>query len=529
MAKEIIYTDKAREKLLRGVKKIASAVKLTAGPKGKNTVLDRKFATPLVTNDGVTIAKEIVLSDPFENVGASIIKEACIKTNDIAGDGTTTAIILSEKMVTEGIRNIVAGANPVLIKRGMEKATKLVIDEIDKMSRPVNGKKEIQEIATISAGDSSIGKLIAEAFEKVGSDGIITIQEGNLSHTYVNYVEGMQFERGYISPYMITNPEKLTTELDNPYIFITEDKLSSLSDIIPVLEISAKDGKKLFIISDEIDGEALTALNLNIMRGGITAGAVKGPSFGDKRKDILNDIAILVGAKVFKKGIDSTENLKNYLGFCKKVVITKTNTTIIDGGGDPEKINERISILHSQKISLTDELDISDIEDRLAGLSGKVAVINVGAPSEVEMKEKKLRIEDALSATRSAREEGIVAGGGVALLSCMQKLLEFISTLSGDEQTGAKIISKAIEAPIRQIANNAGEDGSIVVHKIIQKDTAGYGFDAMTGKYCDMFERGIIDPAKVTKTALISASSVSATLLTTECIITEKQQKTSEN
>ena len=525
MSKEIIYSDKAREKILRGVKKISGAVKLTAGPKGKNTVLDRKYTTPLVTNDGVTIAKEITLSDPFENVGASIIKEACIKTNDIAGDGTTTAIILSEKIITEGIRNIVAGANPIILKRGIDKATKIVIDELDNMSRPVNGRKEIEEIATISAGNKQIGVLIADAFEKVGNDGIITIQEGNLAHTYISYVEGMQIERGYISPYMITNPEKMIAELNDPYIFITEDKLTSIQDIIHILEICAKEGRKLFIISDDIDGEALAALNLNIMRGTISAAAIRCPSFGDKRRNILNDIAILVGAKVFKKGVHEISAIKEFLGFAKKIDITKSLTTIIDGNGNHDEIDKHIKMLHNQKQIIEDEIEKSDIEDRLAKLCGKVAVINVGAPSEVEMKETKLRIEDALSATRSAKEEGVVPGGGVALLSCKFKLFELINNLSGDEQTGAKIISKAIESPIRQIASNSGEDESIVVHKIVQKNTPYYGFDALNLDYCNMFERGIIDPTKVTKTAIMSAASVASTLLTTECIVIEKEEK----
>lgn len=524
MTKEILFGDEARKNMLLGIQKLASAVKLTIGPRGRNTLLERKYVSPLVTNDGVTIAKEIELENPFENIGAAMIKEVSIKTNEIAGDGTTTAIILAESIATEGIRNITAGANPILLKRGMERAKNCVLSNLDAKSRPTISKKEIREIASISAGSEEIGELIAEAIESVGSDGVIRVEEGNLDHTHLSYVEGMKFDRGYMSPYMITNEEKMTAELESPYILITDRKISSVQEILNIIEPVAREGKKLLIIAEDIESEAIAALTLNKLRGTFTSVCVRAPSFGDRRRDILEDIAVLTGAKILSResGVNFSGVDSSILGRAKKVVVDRENTTIIEGLGNADAIEKRMTTIRYQKETVESDFEKSNFEERMAKLSGKIAVINVGSPSELEMKEKKLRVEDALSATKSARESGIVAGGGVALLSCKPKLLELCTTLHGDERTGAMIIAKALESPLRQIAENSGEDGSVVLQKILESKQSNFGYDAMKNEFCNMVERGIIDPTKVTKTALVNAVSVTSTLLTTECIVVEK-------
>lgn len=524
MAKKLLDGLSARKALENGVNTLADIVKITLGPKGRNVVLGKKFTSPLITNDGVTIAKEIEINDPFENLGAELIKEVSVRTNDVAGDGTTTACVLAQAIIREGMKNFVAGANPVILKKGIFKATEVAVEELKKISKPVENNKAIAQVASISAGDEDIGKLIAEAMEKVGKEGIITVEEAQTMKTDLTVVEGMQFDRGYLSPYMCTNNEKMTAELDNPFILITDKKISNIQEILPLLEQIVKMGEKLLIIAEDVEGEALTTLILNKLRGTFNCVAVKAPSFGEKRKAMLEDIAIVTGGKVVSEelGADLKEITLDYLGRAKKVKVDKDNTTIVEGAGESEAIKERANAIRNQIKNTTSDYEIEKLNDRLAKLSGGVAVIRVGSATEVEMKEKKLRIEDALSATKAASEEGVVPGGGVALLKTTKAIKALIETLSGDERTGASIILRAVEEPIRQIAKNAGVDGGVVVNNIYENiNKPAYGFDALANEYCDMIERGIIDPTKVTRSALQNACSVSATMLTTEALVVE--------
>ncbi|MBQ8845012.1 MAG: chaperonin GroEL [Clostridia bacterium] len=532
MSKLILEGEEARRALEKGVNVLANTVKITLGPKGRNVVLGRKFALPLITNDGVTIAKEIELNDPFENLGAELIKEVSVKTNDVAGDGTTTAAVLAQAIIREGMKNFVAGANPIILKKGIFKAVDVAVDELRKISKPVENSIAIAQVASISAGDEEVGELIAEAMEKVGKDGVITVEESQTMKTELAVVEGMQFDRGYLSPYMSTNPEKMIAEIDNPYILITDKKISSIQEILPILEQIVKTGDKLLIIADDVEGEALTTLILNKLRGSLMCFAVKAPSFGDKRKAMLEDIAILTGGNVISDelGYELKEVSLDMLGKAKLVKIDKDTTTIVEGAGEISSIKARVNVIKEQIKTTTSEYEKEKLTDRLAKLSGGVAIIKVGAATEVEMKEKKLRIEDALSATKAASEEGVVPGGGVALLKTSRKLNEFIDTLSGDEKTGAMIVLKAIEEPIRQIAKNAGVDGGVVVNNIYENiDKPAYGFDALNNEYVDMIEKGIIDPTKVTRSALQNAASVSATMLTTEALVVEVEDEKKED
>lgn len=524
MAKLIKHGAEARASLENGVNTLADAVKITLGPKGRNVVLGKKYATPLITNDGVTIAKEIELSDPFENLGAELVKEVSVKTNDVAGDGTTTAAVLAQAIVNEGMRNFAAGANPVILKKGIFKAVDTAVEGLKKLSKPVDGKGDIAKVASISAGDEQVGQLIADAMEKVGRDGVITVEESQTMHTELSVVEGMQFDRGYLSPYMSTNPDKMTAELDNPYILITDKKISQIAEILPILEQIVKQNAKLLIIADEVEGEALTTIILNKLRGTFTCVAVKAPSFGDKRKALLEDIAILTGGKVLSEelGIDFKQVGLDMLGRARSVKVDKDTTTIVEGAGDPKSIEERVKFIRGMLAKETSDYEKEKLADRLAKLAGGVAVIKVGAPTEVEMKEKKLRIEDALSATKAASEEGVVPGGGVALLKVKPDVENLVSKLTGDEKTGAAIIVKALEAPIRQIAKNSGVDGGVVANNVLANlDKKAYGYDALTNKYVDMIASGIIDPTKVTRSALQNAASVAGTLLTTEVLVVE--------
>lgn len=528
MSKKILEGLQARKALENGVNALANTVKITLGPKGRNVVLGKQYASPLITNDGVTIAKEIELDNPFENMGAELIKEVSVKTNDVAGDGTTTACVLAQAIIREGMKNFVAGANPVILKKGIFKAVEVITEELKKLSKPVENSNDIKQVASISAGDEEIGALIADAMEKVGADGIITVEESQTMKTELSIVEGMQFDRGYLSPYMCTNTEKMIAELDNPFILITDKKISNIQELLPLLEQVVKMSAKLLIIADDVEGEALTTLILNKLRGTFNCVAVKAPSFGEKRKASLQDIAILTGGTLVSEelGIDfKTLTLEN-LGRAKMVKITKDDTTIVEGAGDCEQIKARVNALKEQIKAQKSEYEIEKLNERLAKLAGGVAVIKVGSATEIEMKEKKLRIEDALSATKSASEEGVVVGGGVALLKTTKELDKLIASLSGDEKTGAIIVRNAIEEPIRQIAKNSGVDGGVVVNKIFEHiDEKAYGFDAYNNEYCDMFERGIIDPTKVTRSALQNAASVSATMLTTEAIVVEIEDK----
>ena len=528
MSKKILEGLQARKALENGVNALANTVKITLGPKGRNVVLGKQYASPLITNDGVTIAKEIELDNPFENMGAELIKEVSVKTNDVAGDGTTTACVLAHAIIREGMKNFVAGANPVILKKGIFKAVDVITEELKKISKPVENSNDIKQVASISAGDEEIGELISQAMERVGADGIITVEESQTMKTELAIVEGMQFDRGYLSPYMCTNTEKMVAELDNPFILITDKKISNIQDLLPLLEQIVKMSAKLLIIADDVEGEALTTLILNKLRGTFNCVAVKAPSFGEKRKAMLEDIAILTGGTLISEelGIDfKTLSLEN-LGRAKMVKITKDDTTIIEGAGNPEEIKSRANALKEQIKAQKSEYEIEKLNERLAKLAGGVAVIKVGSATEIEMKEKKLRIEDALSATKSASEEGVVVGGGVALLKTTKELDKLIETLNGDEKTGAIIVRNAIEEPIRQIAKNSGVDGGVVVNKIFEHiDEKAYGFDAYNNEYCDMFERGIIDPTKVTRSALQNAASVSATMLTTEAIVVEIEDK----
>ena len=528
MAKQFKYGDDARKALEAGVDTLANTVKITLGPKGRNVVLDKSFGTPLVTNDGVTIAKEIQVADPFENMGAQIIREVSTKTNDVAGDGTTTAAVLAQAIVKEGLRNVAAGANPMVLKKGIAFATDAAVEELKKISKDVEDKTAIAQVAAISASDDSIGQLISDAMEKVGKDGVITIEEGKAMHTELNVVEGMQFDRGYVSPYLVTNTEKMEAELDNPAILITDKKISNVQEILPLLEQVLKNGLKLLIISDDIEGEALTTIIVNKLKGVFNCVAVKAPGFGDRRKAYLEDIAILTGGTYVASdlGYDLKAVTIDMLGTAKSVKVGKENTTIIGGAGDPEAIKARVAAIRAQIAETTSDYDREKLQERVAKLAGGVAVIGVGAATEVEMKERKMRIEDALAATRAAVEEGIVPGGGVALLSVIPAVKKACKNLEGDVKTGANIVISALEAPIRQIAANAGVDGGVVAATITAKNKANFGYDAAKNVYCDMIKQGILDPTKVTRSALQNAASVAATLLTTEALVTDIKEPT---
>ncbi|MCI7693184.1 chaperonin GroEL [Veillonella caviae] len=521
MAKEILFNEEARRALGRGVDQLANAVKVTLGPKGRNVVLDKKFGAPTITNDGVTIARDIELPDPFENMGAQLVKEVATKTNDVAGDGTTTATVLAQAMIQEGMRNVAAGANPMILKKGIETAVNTLVEEVKKRAIKVSGKAEIAQVASVSAADEEIGGLIAEAMEKVGNDGVITVEESKGLQTALNVVEGMQFDRGYISPYMVTDPDRMEAVMDNPYILITDRKISAIADMLPTLEKVVKVGKELLIIAEDVEGEALATLVVNRLRGTFKAVAVKAPGFGDRRKAMLEDIAILTGGTVITEDmgrkLDSVE-LED-LGTARQVRISKDETTIIDGVGNKEVIAQRVNQIRAQVEETTSDFDREKLQERLAKLSGGVAVIEVGAATEVEMKDKKLRIEDALNATRAAVEEGIVAGGGTTFIDIIPALDTLEAT--GDVQTGINLVKRAVEEPVRQIAYNAGLEGSVVVEKVKNTD-AGVGFNALTEEYVDMVKAGIVDPAKVTRSALQNAASIAALVLTTETIVADK-------
>lgn len=526
MSKQFKYGEEARRSLEKGVDTLADAVKITLGPKGRNVVLDKKFGAPLITNDGVTIAKEIELEDAFENMGAQLVKEVSVKTNDVAGDGTTTAALLAQTIIREGMKNIAAGANPMVLKKGIAKATEYTVEELKKISKPIESKTAIAQVASVSAGDEEIGTLLSDAFEKVGKDGVITIDESKTMKTELSVVEGMQFDRGYTSPYMMTNPDKMDAVLEDPLILITDKKISVFQDLLPVLEQVVKSGRGLFIIAEEVEGEALTALVLNKLKGAIKCVAVKAPGYGDRRKAMLEDIAILTGATVISSdlGYEIKDATLDMLGSAKMVQVDKDNTTIVDGAGDPALIKQRVAAIQHQIAESTSDYDKEKLQERLAKLSGGVAVVRVGAATEVEMKERKLRIEDALAATRAAVEEGIVPGGGIALLSISDKVTAYANTFSGDEKTGALIIAKALTAPIKQIAENAGVDGGVIVDNVLRAKKANFGYDALKNEFCDMVEKGILDPTKVTRSALQNAASVSSTLLTTEVIVADKPE-----
>ena len=528
MSKLMLSGEEARKSLEAGVNKLANTVKITLGPKGRNVVLGKKYALPLITNDGVTIAKEIELSDPFENLGAELIREVSVKTNDVAGDGTTTACVLAQAIIREGLKNFTAGANPIILKKGIFKAVEVAVEELKKISKPVKGSKDIEQVASISAEDEDIGKLIAQAMEKVGNDGVITVEESQTMNTELSIVEGMQFDRGYLSPYMSTNMEKMVAELENPYILITDAKISNLNEILPILEQIVKVGGKLLIIADEVEGEALTALILNKLRGSLSVVAVKAPSFGDKRKAMLEDISILTGGKFVSSelAIDLKSLTLDDLGRAKTVRVDKDTTTIVEGAGNVEEIKGRVKQIREQMAATSSDYEKEKFSERLAKLAGGVAVVKVGAATEVEMKEKKLRIEDALSATKAASEEGVVPGGGVALLKTTPAIKKLVETLSGDEKTGASIVLRAVEEPVRQIATNAGIDGGVVVNKIYENlDKPAFGFDALNNEFGDLVKKGILDPTKVARSALQNAASVSATLLTTEALVVEVEDK----
>ena len=523
MAKQIKYGEEARKALEAGVNTLADTVKITLGPKGRNVVLDKKYGAPLITNDGVTIAKEIELKDPFENMGAQLVKEVSTKTNDVAGDGTTTAVVLAQAMIGEGLKNLAAGANPIVLKKGIAKAVDVAVEQLKSISKPVESKNSIAQVASISAGDETVGELISEAMEKVGKDGVITIQESKTMKTELTTVDGMSFDRGYASAYMVTDTDKMVAVYDNPLILITDKKISSIQEILPVIEPIAQQGQKLIIIAEDVEGDALAALVVNKLKGVFNCVAVKAPGFGDRRKAMLEDIAILTGGKVISSelGLEFKDVTPDMLGRAGQIKVDKDNTVIIDGAGDRDEIKARIQSIKAQIAETTSDYDREKLQERLAKLAGGVAVINVGAATEVEMKEKKLRIEDALAATRAAVEEGIVPGGGTALLSAIPAVKALVKKLTGDEKTGAEIILRAIEAPIRQIAKNAGLDGSVILNNITRSKNPNYGFDAYKNTYVDMVEAGIIDPTKVTRSALQNAASIASTLLTTESIVTD--------
>jgi chaperonin GroEL len=524
MAKEIKFSEEARRAMLRGVDKLADAVKVTLGPKGRNVVLEKKFGSPLITNDGVTIAKEIELEDAFENMGAKLVAEVASKTNDVAGDGTTTATVLAQAMIREGLKNVTAGANPMGIRKGIEKAVAVAVEELKAISKPIEGKSSIAQVAAISAADEEVGQLIAEAMERVGKDGVITLEESKGFTTELEVVEGMQFDRGYASPYMVTDSDKMEAVLENPFILITDKKISSIQDILPVLEQVVQQGKPLLIIAEDVEGEALATLVVNKLRGTFTAVAVKAPGFGDRRKAMLQDIAILTGGEVITEelGLDLKSANINQLGRAGKVVVTKEHTTIVNGAGKTEDIQARINQIKAQLEETTSEFDREKLQERLAKLAGGVAVIKVGAATETELKERKLRIEDALNATRAAVEEGIVAGGGTALLNVYNKVAEIEA--EGDVATGVKIVLRAMEEPVRQIAHNAGLEGSVIVERL-KKEEVGIGFNAATGEWVNMIEAGIVDPTKVTRSALQNAASVAAMFLTTEAVVADKPEE----
>ena len=524
MAKMLSYGEEARQALERGVDKLANTVKVTLGPKGRNVVLWRAYGTPLVTNDGVTIAKEIELEDPFENMGAQMVKEVSTKTNDVAGDGTTTATLLAHAIILEGLKNLVAGANPVVMNKGMAKATKAAVEAIKKNSQPVNGSDDIARVGTVSSGDEKIGTLIAEAMEKVGSDGVITVEESKTAETYSEVVEGMQVDRGFLSPYMVTDTEKMEAVLDDPLILLTDKKISNIQEIIPVLEQVIQAGKKLLIMAEDVEGEALSTLLVNKLRGTLSVLCVKAPGFGDRRKEMLQDIAILTGATVISSdyGLELHDTTIEQLGSARQVKAGKETTIIVDGGGDSAAIKERTQMIRNEYERSTSEYDREKLQERLARLAGGVAIIRVGAATETEMKEKKLRIEDALNATRAAVEEGIVAGGGTAYVNAIAEVEKLIDQVEGDEKTGVQIIARALTAPLRQIATNAGLDASVILEKVKSSDTVGYGFDAYKEVYCDMISSGIVDPTKVTRSALENAASISSMLLTTEALVGDR-------
>ena len=526
MAKIIKRGDEARKALEAGVNQLADTVKVTLGPKGRNVVLDKQFGAPLITNDGVTVAKEVELEDPVENMGAQLVKEAATKTNDGAGDGTTTATLLAQAMIREGLRNLAAGANPIVMKKGMAKAVEAAVGAIKEQSQKVNGTDDIARVGTVSSGDETIGKLIAEAMEKVSADGVITIEESKTAETYSEVVEGMMFDRGYITPYMVTDTEKMEAVIDDAYLLITDKKISVISDILPILEQLVQSGKKLVIIAEDIEGEALSTLIVNRLRGTLNVVCVKAPGFGDRRKEMLQDIAILTGGQVISEelGYELKNTTIDMLGRARQIKVTKENTTIVDGAGDKQAIADRVAQIRAQIGVTTSEYDKEKLQERLAKLAGGVAVIKVGAATETEMKEKKLRIEDALNATRAAVEEGIVAGGGTAYVNAVPAVEKLISEVEGDEKTGVQIIVKALQEPIRQIAANAGIDGSVVLEKIKTSGKVGYGFDAYKEVYCDMISAGIVDPAKVTRSALENAASVSSMVLTTEALVADKPE-----
>ncbi|MDD6283956.1 MAG: chaperonin GroEL [Firmicutes bacterium] len=527
MAKDIRYGEDARKALQAGVDKLADTVKVTLGPKGRNVVLDKKFGAPLITNDGVTIAKEIELDDPFENMGAQLVKEVATKTNDIAGDGTTTATVLAQALICEGMKNVAAGANPIVIRKGISKAVDAAVEAIKANSQKVNGSSDIARVATVSAGDEFIGNLIADAMDKVSHDGVITVEESKTAETYSEVVEGMQFDRGYITPYMATDTDKMEAVIDDAYILITDKKISNIQEILPVLEQIVQAGKKLLIIAEDVEGEALTTLILNKLRGTFTCVAVKAPGFGDRRKEMLRDIAVLTGGEVITSelGLELKDTQILQLGRARQVKVTKENTIIVDGAGDSNAIKSRVDQIRSQIETTTSDFDREKLQERLAKLAGGVAVIKAGAATEIEMKEKKLRIEDALASTKAAVEEGIVAGGGVALINAAEAVEKLIDTVDGDEKTGVRIVLRALEEPMRQIAVNSGIEGSVIVDKIKHSGKVNYGFDAYKEEYTDMIKAGIVDPAKVTRSALQNAASVASTVLTTESVVADIKEE----
>ena len=526
MSKIIKRGDEARKALEAGVNQLADTVKITLGPKGRNVVLDKKFGTPLITNDGVSIAKEIELDDPFENMGAQLVREVSTKTNDVAGDGTTTATLLAQAMIREGLKNLAAGANPIVMKKGMAKAVNAAVEAIRAQSQKVNGSDDIARVGTVSSGDETIGKLIAEAMEKVSHDGVITIEESKTAETYSEVVEGMMFDRGYITPYMVTDTEKMEAIIDDAYILITDKKISVIADILPLLEQLVQAGKKLFIIAEDVEGEALSTLIVNRLRGTLNVVCVKAPGFGDRRKEMLQDIAVLTGGQVISEeiGLNLKDTTIDMLGRARQVKVTKENTIIVDGAGNKESIDARVAQIRSEIALTTSEYDREKLQERLAKMAGGVAVIKVGAATETEMKEKKLRIEDALNATKAAVEEGIVAGGGTIFVNTIPAVTALLDTVEGDEKTGVQIVAKALEEPVRQIAANAGIDGSVVLEKVKTAEKTGYGFDAYSEVYCDMIAAGIVDPAKVTRSALENAASVSGMVLTTESLVADKPE-----
>ncbi len=528
MAKKIVYGEDARKALLEGVNQLADTVKITLGPKGRNVVLDKKFGAPLITNDGVTIAKEIELEDAYENMGAQLVKEVATKTNDVAGDGTTTATLLAQALVREGMKNVTAGANPMVLRKGVQKATEAAVEAIVKNSQKVSGTKDIARVAAVSSSSDEIGQPIADAMEKVTADGVITVEESKTAETYSEVVEGMMFDRGYVTPYMATDTDKMVAELDDPYILITDKKISNIQEILPLLEQIVQGGKKLLIIAEDIEGEALTTLILNRLRGTFVCVAVKAPGFGDRRKEMLVDIATLTGGQVISEevGLDLKDTTIDQLGRARQVKVDKENTIIVDGAGDSAAIKGRVGQIRSQIETTTSEFDREKLQERLAKLAGGVAVIKVGAATEIEMKEKKLRIEDALAATKAAVEEGIVAGGGTALIDAIPAVKAYVDSAEGDEKTGAAIVLKALEEPVRQIAANAGIEGSVIVEQLKRDQKVGQGYNALTGEFQDMIEAGIVDPTKVTRSALQNASSVAATILTTESLVADIKEPT---